>query len=53
MSIKYTSTSVNKWGLVSSSKSIEYETKPDRSGLVLVIGLILVAAIALFILTHI
>lgn len=49
----YTSSAANKWGIVEKGAKIEYETIPNRSGLVVVIGLLLVAAIALFIITHI
>jgi len=51
--LNYTSASANKRGIVPAGESIQYETKPVYSCLVLIVGLIVVAAIATFILTHI
>lgn len=49
----YTSASANKWGIVEPGSKNEYEVKSNHSCFVLLIGLSLVAAIAVFIFTHI
>lgn len=48
----YTSTNVNKWGIVEQGKTIEYETKPNHSCLVSLVGFLLVISLVVFIVIH-
>lgn len=53
MNIKYTSNGNNKWGLVQSEFEIQYVEKKNHNAAVILTGLILIALIATFILSHI